>query len=499
MLFRSHNESDEPAFTQPVMYSVIREKKSVRTLYAERLVAEGSFTAEEVGAIDDAFHAQLEEEFKAAQNYKPNKADWLEGAWAGFSTAPKEAPRRGATGVSKKAAERVGKAISTVPADFNLNAKIARQMQAKAEMFKTGEGFDWGTAEAFAFGTLADEGHPVRLSGQDCGRGTFSQRHAVLTDQMTEERYVPLDHISEKQGHVEIIDSPLSEAAVLGFEYGYTLSAPKALVLWEGQFGDFVNGAQVIIDQFITSAESKWLRLSGLVMLLPHGYEGQGPEHSSARLERFLQQCAEDNIQVANCTTPANYFHILRRQIHRNFRKPLVIMTPKSLLRHKLCVSPLKMFLEPETFHRVLHDDVLPKDNKAVRRVILCTGKVYYDLLEAKQANEQDDVTMLRLEQIYPFPADVLKVELAKYPNADIVWCQEEPENMGAWTFVDRRIEAVLTEINHAAARPKYVGRPEAASPATGYAKRHDAEQAALVAEALNTGASAKNKAKAKA
>jgi 2-oxoglutarate dehydrogenase E1 component len=490
-----HNESDEPAFTQPIMYSVIRDKKSVRTLYAERLIAEGSFTQNETDAIEQDFYNRLEQEFAAAQSYKPNKADWLEGAWQGLSTAPKEDPRRGITGVKEDAMDRTAKAITTVPSDFNINAKIARQLQAKAEMFKGGEGFDWATAEAMAFGTLADEGYRIRLSGQDCGRGTFSQRHAVLTDQHNENRYVPLQHVSEKQADVEIIDSPLSEAAVLGFEYGYTLSDPKALVLWEGQFGDFVNGAQVMIDQFISSAESKWLRMSGLVMLLPHGYEGQGPEHSSARLERFLQQCAEDNMQVANVTTPANYFHILRRQIHRDFRKPLIIMTPKSLLRHKLCVSPLKMFMAPETFHRVLYDDVLPKDNKAVRRVVLCTGKVYYDLLEAKIANSQDDVTFLRLEQIYPFPDDILALELKKYPNAEVIWCQEEPQNMGSWTFVDRRIEAVLAAIKHPTAqRPIYIGRAEAASPATGYAKRHEAEQAALVAEAINTGTKAKIK-----
>ncbi len=494
-----HNESDEPAFTQPIMYSIIRDKKSVRAMYAERLNAEGALTADETAKIDNDFQNLLENEFEAAKNYKPNKADWLEGAWTGFAAAPNEAPRRGTTGVSKDAAERVAKAITQVPSDFNINAKIARQLQAKAEMFKSGEGFDWATAEALAFGTLLDEGFPVRLSGQDAGRGTFSQRHAVLTDQMSEARYVPLDHIRPSQAKAEIIDSPLSEAAVLGFEYGYTMASPKALVLWEGQFGDFVNGAQVIIDQFIASAESKWLRMSGIVMLLPHGYEGQGPEHSSARMERFLQLCAEDNMQVANCTTPASYFHILRRQMHRNFRKPLVIMTPKSLLRHKLAVSPLKMMLEPETFHRVLHDDVLPKDPKAIRRVVLCSGKVYYDLLEAQQESGASDVTFLRLEQIYPFPADVLAIELAKYPNAEIVWCQEEPANMGAWTFVDRRIEAVLEEINHpTSSRPRYIGRPDAASPATGYAKRHEMEQKALVAAALDTG-SVKSKKAAKA
>lgn len=487
-----HNESDEPAFTQPVMYSVIRDKKSVRTLYAERLVAEGTLTAEAAAATDTEFNALLDAEFEASQNYKPGKADWLEGTWSGFEVAPNEAPRRGITGVTREAAERVAKAISTTPKDFNINAKIARQLQAKAEMFKTGEGFDWATAEALAFGTLLDEGYPVRLSGQDSGRGTFSQRHAVLTDQMTEARYIPLNHIRDSQAQAEILDSPLSEAAVLGFEYGYTLAAPKALVLWEGQFGDFVNGAQVIIDQFIASGESKWLRMSGLVMLLPHGYEGQGPEHSSARPERFLQLCAEDNIQVANCSTPASYFHILRRQMHRNFRKPLVIMTPKSLLRHKLAVSPLSKMIEPETFHRVLYDDA-KVDPRAMQRVVLCTGKVYYDLFEAREAGGQNDVTFLRLEQLYPFPSDVLAVELAKYPNADVVWCQEEPQNMGYWNFVDRRIEAVLTEIGHTARRPKYVGRTEAASPATGYAKRHESEQAVLLKIALTTEAAARS------
>ena len=493
-----HNESDEPAFTQPILYSIIRDKKSVRTLYADRLVADGTMPAAAAEKIDSDFHALLESEFDAAKSFKPNKADWLEGAWTGLAAAPKEDPRRGKTGVSKEVAQRIGAAISSTPKAFNINAKIARQMQAKAEMFKTGEGFDWATAEAFAFGTLLDEGFPVRLSGQDCGRGTFSQRHAVLTDQMTEARYVPLNNIRTGQAAAEILDSPLSENAVLGFEYGYTLSDPRALVLWEGQFGDFVNGAQVIIDQFITSGESKWLRMSGLVMLLPHGYEGQGPEHSSARLERFLQQCAEDNMQVANCTTPANYFHILRRQIHRNFRKPLMIFTPKSLLRHKLCVSPLKMMLEAQTFHRVLFDDVLPKDPKSIRRVVLCSGKVYYDLLEAQQANGQTDVTFLRLEQLYPLHAKRLAEIAKKYSGARIVWCQEESQNMGAWSYIDRRIEAVLRDINHAATRPKYVGRLEAASPATGYAKRHEAEQNALVAEALDVGG-AKNKRTAKA
>jgi 2-oxoglutarate dehydrogenase E1 component len=345
-------------------------------------------------------------------------------------------------------------------------------------MFKSGEGFDWATGEALAFGTLLLEHYPVRLSGQDCGRGTFSQRHAVVYDQQTEERYVALNHIDGTQERFEVLDSPLSEAAVLGFEYGYSLAEPRALTLWEGQFGDFVNGAQVIIDQFISSAESKWLRMSGLVMLLPHGYEGQGPEHSSGRVERFLQLCAEENWQVANCTTPANYFHILRRQLHRPYRKPLILMTPKSLLRHKLAVSALKDFAEGTSFRRVI-GETEALDAKAVKRVVLCTGKVYYDLFEERQKRGLKDVALVRVEQMYPFPAEELKAECAKYPGAGIVWCQEEPHNMGAWTFMDRRIEEALGQ------RPVYVGRADAAAPATGSLRRHNAEQAKLVDEAL--------------
>ncbi len=495
-----HNETDEPAFTQPKMYELIRARPTVREEYAQALLQAGAVKQEEIDAIDQAQYAKLEEEYQAAQSYRPNEADWLKGNWAGLVKAPNDA-RRGATALSEKDIQTIFKAISQTPKEFHVNAKIARQLEAKAEMAKTGQGIDWATAEALAFGGLLLEGNPIRFTGQDVRRGTFSHRHAVLTDQENDQTYTPLNHIvNDQKAQLEIYNSFLSEAAVLGFEYGYSNTDPNTLVLWEAQFGDFVNGAQVIIDQFIASAETKWLRLSGLVMLLPHGFEGQGPEHSSARLERFLQLCAEDNMQVANCTTPANYFHILRRQLRRNFRKPLVMMTPKSLLRHKLAVSPLAMFTGSETFHRVLHDDVRPKDGKKVKRVVLCSGKVYYDLLEARDAKGlQDEVTFLRLEQLYPFAHELLAEMLKQYPNADVVWCQEEPENQGAWHFVDRRIEAVLSEIGHTAARPQYVGRVAAASPATGYAKRHEKEQHALVEAAITAGAaSSARSAKAK-
>ena len=481
-----HNEGDEPAFTQPIMYKKIKGHESVRDLYAKSLIAEGSLSAAEAAKMAEEFNAYLEAAYEATKSFKPNKADYLEGAWTGMKVAYGD-ERRGMTGISSDVAQKVGKALTTVPGDFNLNPKIARQMDAKIEMFKTGQGFDWATAEALAFGSLVNEGFPVRLSGQDCGRGTFSQRHAALYDQESEARYYPLHNVDPKQATFEVHDSPLSEAAVLGFEYGYTLSDPKALVMWEAQFGDFANGAQVVFDQFIASGETKWLRMSGLVMLLPHGWEGQGPEHSSARLERCLQLCAEDNWQVCNLTTPANYFHALRRQMLRDFRKPLVIMTPKSLLRHKLAVSPLSMMTGQETFHRILWDDARdtlakPKD---IKRVVLCSGKVYYDLFEEREKRGLKDVVLLRLEQIYPFPAKALAKELEQYPNADIVWCQEEPYNQGAWFFVDRLIEEVLTGLRHKAARPKYIGRVAAAAPATGLAKRHAAEQVKLVDEAL--------------
>ncbi|MFN9358718.1 MAG: thiamine pyrophosphate-dependent enzyme, partial [Alphaproteobacteria bacterium] len=428
-----HNETDEPAFTQPLMYRQIKSHPSTLSLYSRRLVEEGSVSADEYEAMKQAFEKRLNEAFEGASSFKPNRADWLDGAWAGMSPAEGD-ERRGNTAVPVDTLKRVGTALTTVPSTFNAHKTVQRLLQQKAQMLETGEGIDWATAEALAFGTLLDEGYHVRLEGQDAGRGTFSQRHAALVDQSTEERYYPLLNVREGQGDFEVIDSLLSEEAALGFEYGYALAEPRALVIWEAQFGDFANGAQAIIDQFITSGERKWLRMNGLVMLLPHGYEGQGPEHSSARLERFLQLCAEDNVQVGNISTPANYFHALRRQIHRNFRKPLILMTPKSLLRHKRCVSKLSEFGPGTSFHRLLHDDAqtLPgstialKEDGKIRRLIMCSGKVYYDLLEEREKRGRDEVSLLRIEQFYPFPARSLVTELTRCRHADRVWAKEE-------------------------------------------------------------------------
>jgi len=483
-----HNEGDEPAFTQPIMYQRIKDHPTTREIYAERLVAGGVLSKAEVDGMVADWQNRLEAEFAAANAYKPNKADWLEGAWSGFDKARGYDARRGQTAVPIETLQEAGATLTRVPDGFNANRKIVRLLEAKRKMFETGTDFDWATAEALAFGTLLIEGHPVRLSGQDSMRGTFSQRHAAFVDQETEERYLPLNHIRDGQKLIEVVDSPLSEVAVLGFEYGYSLAEPQALVLWEAQFGDFANGAQVIIDQFIASGESKWLRMSGLVMLLPHGFEGQGPEHSSARLERFLQLCGEDNIQVVNCTTPANYFHVLRRQMHRKFRKPLIIMTPKSLLRHKRAVSKLADFGPGSGFHRVMHCDALPGAPKDAKQVVLCSGKVYYDLIEEREKRGVTDVHILRVEQLYPFPADALIGELEPYRHCHIVWCQEEPRNMGAWSFVADLMEDISAHIGAKHPRPRYAGRPSAASPATGSAKRHQAEQARLIDDALSIG-----------
>jgi 2-oxoglutarate dehydrogenase E1 component len=485
-----HNEGDEPAFTQPIMYRKIKEQPTTREVYARKLAAEGSLKPAEIDQINADFINRLEQDFAAAGAYKPNKADWLEGRWQGLEAAPttatSEEERRGVTGVELSALREIGEALAHVPEGFNVNPKIAKQLEAKRAMMQSGEGIDWATGEALAFGSLCVEGTPVRLSGQDSGRGTFSQRHAVLYDQSDERRYVPLNGLKPDQASFEVHDSPLSEAAVMGFDYGFSLAEPNALVCWEGQFGDFANTAQVIIDQFIASSEAKWLRLSGITLLLPHSYEGQGPEHSSARLERYLQLCAEDNMQVANCSTPANYFHILRRQMRRNFRKPLILMTPKSLLRHKLCVSKLDEMAAGTSFQSVLADAAQNLvDDKKIRRVVMCSGKVYYDLLAAREERKITDIALVRVEQFYPFPAKLLAKELARYPKAEIVWCQEEPQNMGAWTFLDRRIEGVLSEIKHRCARPVYVGRDDAAVTATGSLKRHNKEQAALIDKAL--------------
>ncbi len=480
-----HNEGDEPAFTQPMMYQKIAEHPTTATIYAGKLVDEGLVSAGEVDEMKSAWRAKLEVEFEAGANYRPNKADWLDGAWSGLKSAESwEDARRGNTGVDLGKLRSIGAKLVETPETFTVHKTVQRFLDARKKSIDTGAGIDWATAEALAFGSILAEGNPVRLSGQDVERGTFSQRHAVLYDQHVEQRFIPLNHVAEKQGRIEVINSMLSEEAVLGFEYGYSLAAPNALTLWEAQFGDFVNGAQVVIDQFISSGERKWLRMSGLVMLLPHGYEGQGPEHSSARLERFLQLCAEDNMQVGNLTTPANYFHALRRQLKRDFRKPLILMTPKSLLRHKRAVSRLAEFGPESTFHRLLWDDAqmlpgekikLVKDDK-IRRVILCTGKVYYDLYEEREKRGIDDIYILRIEQLYPFPAKALITELSRFKNAEVVWCQEEPKNMGAWVGIEPYIEFVLESVGGKAKRPKYTGRAPAAATATGQMSKHLAQ-----------------------
>jgi 2-oxoglutarate dehydrogenase E1 component len=485
-----HNETDEPAFTQPLMYKAIGGLKTTRTLYAEKLAAEGTVSAEDSKAMLDAFTKTLDDANSAAKSFKPNKADWLEGHWSGF-TPPEndDVPHvEEDTAVPAEILKHVGAALAHVPDGFNVNSKIARQLEAKKTAIDTGNDIDWATGEALAFGTLLVEGHRVRLSGEDVQRGTFSQRHAVLIDQLNQHEYTPLNNIQPDQAKIELYNSLLSEAGVLGFDYGYSLADPRTLVLWEAQFGDFANGAQVIIDQFIASGETKWLRMSGLVMLLPHGYEGQGPEHSSARIERYLQMCAERNMWVCNMTTPANLFHALRRQIHRNFRKPLIVFEPKSLLRHKLAVSPLSDFAEGSRFKYVIPEIDQIAEPEKIRRVVICSGKVYYDLLQERRAKEITDIAIVRLEQYFPFPDNTLGRVLAPYKNAEIVWCQEEPENMGAWTFVDRRIEKVLTRLETKARRPNYIGREAAASPATGLAKTHMAQQSRLVASALGLG-----------
>ncbi|RVV96628.1 2-oxoglutarate dehydrogenase E1 component [Mesobaculum littorinae] len=486
-----HNEGDEPMFTNPEMYKNIKKQKTTLTLYTERLVKDGLIPEGEIEDAKSGFQAHLNEEFEAGKEYRPNKADWLDGRWSHLDKQG-EKYQRGKTAIKPETMEQIGRALTTAPENFATHRTVDRLLGAKKEMFETGAGFDWATAEALAFGSLLTEGYPVRLSGQDSARGTFSQRHSAIVNQDNEDRYYPLNHIREGQAHYEVIDSMLSEYAVCGFEYGYSMAEPNALTLWEAQFGDFANGAQIMFDQFISSGESKWLRMSGLVLLLPHGYEGQGPEHSSARLERFLQMCGQDNWIVANCSTPANYFHILRRQLHRSYRKPLVMMTPKSLLRHKMAVSDAEAFTTGSSFHRVLWDDAekghsdtqLAADDK-IRRVVMCSGKVYYDLLEKRDAEGLDDVYLLRVEQFYPFPALSLVKELQRFPTAEMVWCQEEPKNQGAWTFIEPNLEWVLTRIKAKHGRPDYAGRAASASPATGLASQHKQQQQALVNAAL--------------
>ena len=487
-----HNEGDEPMFTQPFMYKTIKKHKTTLQLYSERLIADGLMPKSEIENCKDNFQEILNNEFDAGKDYKPNKADWLDGRWSHLDQN-KENYQRGSTSISSKSFDQISKALTKKPKNFQLHKTVERQLIGKAEILKAGEALDWATGEALAFGSLLLEGFPVRLSGQDSARGTFSQRHSVLIDQETEERRYPLNHIDKNQKHYEVIDSMLSEYAVLGFEYGYSLSEPNALVVWEAQFGDFANGAQIMFDQFICSGERKWLRMSGLVMLLPHGFEGQGPEHSSARLERFLQNSAEENWIIANCTTPANYFHILRRQLHRTYRKPLVLMTPKSLLRNKFAVSSKKEFVEGSSFHRVLWDDAQKgisqtklKEDIKIKRIIACSGKVYYDLLQERDAHNLTDTYLLRVEQLYPVPALALTKELGRFKNADLIWCQEEPKNQGAWSFIEPNLEQILGRLKVKAKRANFVGRPPSASPATGLASQHKEQQEKLVFEALN-------------
>jgi 2-oxoglutarate dehydrogenase E1 component len=489
-----HNEGDEPMFTQPLMYKAIQSHPTTLEIYAKKLVAEGVVTDGEVDKMKSDWRARLDAELEASQSYRSNKADWLDGRWAGFKVADtSDDPRRGNTGVNLAVLKDIGAKITVAPKDFHVHRTIARFLDARRKAIETGEGIDWATAEALSFCSLLLEGIRVRLSGQDSERGTFSQRHSVLIDQENENRYTPFNHIAPQQARYEVINSMLSEEAVLGFEYGYSLAEPKALTLWEAQFGDFANGAQVIFDQFISSGERKWLRMSGLVCLLPHGYEGQGPEHSSARLERYLQMCAEDNMQVANCTTPANYFHILRRQLKREFRKPLILMTPKSLLRHKRAVSRLEEMGEGRSFHRLLWDDsqldagckIKLKPDAKIRRIVLCSGKVYFDLYEEREKRGIDDIYLLRVEQLYPFPMKALVQELSRFKQAEIVWCQEEPRNMGAWHFVEPYIEWVLGQVGGECRRPRYAGRPASAATATGLMSKHQMQLKALLEEAL--------------
>ena len=488
-----HNEGDDPTFTQPLMYKKIKDLPPTRELYAQRLVAEGVATQAQVDGWIAEFETFLEAEFDAGKTYEADKADWLDGKWSHMHVA-NEQEARGDTDVPEQRLRDIGTRLNTIPEHVDAHKTLRRVIENRREAIVTGRDIDWSTAEQLAFASLLDEGYPVRLSGQDSVRGTFSQRHSGIVDQTTEEVYVPLNHIRGGQANFEVLDSALSEEAVLGFEYGFSLADPNTLTLWEGQFGDFANGAQVVIDQFISSGERKWLRMSGLVMLLPHGYEGQGPEHSSARLERYLQLCAEDNLQVANCTTPANYFHILRRQMHRPFRKPLILMTPKSLLRHKRAVSNLVDLAAGSSFHRVMVDgaeagcDVggikLVPDDK-IKRIVLCSGKVYFDLIDARAKSGRDDVYLLRLEQFYPWPTKSLSSVLARFPNAELVWCQEEPKNMGGWTFVDPWLELTLARMKISAKRARYVGRPASASTAAGLMSRHLKELESFLTEAF--------------
>ena len=475
-----HNEADEPSFTQPLMYKAIKKQITTRKKYEKKLIENNTLSEEESRDIVDSFKNFLDKEFESTKNYKPNKVDWLEGTWTGLSTATFDA-RRGKTSVKEKTLINVAKKIHEIPADFNAHRRIKKIYGDRLTSVINGKGIDCATSESLALATLLDEGYGVRISGQDVGRGTFSHRHGVLYDQENENRFVPLRHFQNKQGYFEIIDSFLSEFGVLGFEYGYSQVDPKTLVIWEAQFGDFANGAQIMIDQFISSGERKWLRMSGLTMLLPHGHEGQGPEHTSGRLERFLQMCAEDNMQIVNCTSPANYFHVLRRQLHRNFRKPLIIFTPKSTLRHKSNVSNIEDYINGSTFHRILTDKLSVKEKRKNKRLIICSGKIYFELADHIAKNKIKNLSIIRLEQIYPFPYENFRDELKHYTDAEIIWAQEEPKNMGAWGFVKGRLESVMQEAKVKQEKIFYVGRSPAASPAAGSLERHLSNQETII------------------
>ncbi len=475
-----HNEADEPSFTQPLMYKAIKKQITTRKKYEKKLIENNTLSEEESRDIVDSFKNFLDKEFESTKNYKPNKVDWLEGTWTGLSTATFDA-RRGKTSVKEKTLINVAKKIHQIPADFNAHRRIKKIYGDRLTSVINGKGIDWATSESLALATLLDEGYGVRISGQDVGRGTFSHRHGVLYDQENENRFVPLRHFQNKQGYFEIIDSFLSEFGVLGFEYGYSQVDPKTLVIWEAQFGDFANGAQIMIDQFISSGERKWLRMSGLTMLLPHGHEGQGPEHTSGRLERFLQMCAEDNMQIVNCTSPANYFHVLRRQLHRNFRKPLIIFTPKSTLRHKSNVSNIEDYINGSTFHRILTDKLSLKEKRKNKRLIICSGKIYFELADHIAKNKIKNLSIIRLEQIYPFPYENFRDELKQYTDAEIIWAQEEPKNMGAWGFVKGRLESVMQEAKVKQEKIFFVGRSPAASPAAGSLERHLSNQETII------------------
>ena len=489
-----HNEGDEPSFTQPLMYKKIRSHPSPVKVYGDRLVDNHLITKDFLNSSIKKFKDLLDDQFKNAKDYKP-KIEWFEGTWSRYKPE-RGKDKRGVTGADTQKLIKISNKINSIPNEINIHKTISKILENRKQSVNNGIGIDWSTAESLAFGSLLEEGYPVRLVGQDSGRGTFSQRHSVLRNQIDNSRYIPLNNISKNQKNFEIVDSFLSELAVLGFEYGYSLVEPNTLTIWEAQFGDFANGAQVVIDQFIASGERKWSRASGLVMLLPHGYEGQGPEHSSARLERFLQLCSNDNMQVMNCTTPANYFHALRRQVHRDFRKPLVIMTPKSLLRNKFCVSNISDFSKSNSFHRVLWDHAVDpkikgfiklKKNNEIKKVILCSGKIYFDLLAAREKIKRDDVILFRIEQLYPFPAKSLVKEIKPFAkNAKFYWCQEEPKNMGAWFSVRDYIQWTLDYIKANNREISYIGRSPDATPATGYVKRHLAQQKEIIDKVFN-------------